>query len=498
MAEAHDHDPDDVVTVTQARVTVEKRFTTDEFPVPAVTFVLRSEAEEPVDVRLTDEVPESLEMERIGFHPEYEGDAWTAYRDHRVEYERTVAPGEEVTTVYGVRIDGPETDVDFLGEPRIERIADAPRPEKPEEILGRETTGAVRDALAGEGDLAEDDDAGDVVDLDEPMDVTDDVEDVDLDLDVDEPEAAEFDLDETGAEEIEEAELDLADPGSASVEGATSAPEPSPDEGEEVDGADGAAGMDGADGADGTAGMDGADGADGPAGMDGTDGADGAEGTEETAGGDAAADLSGDAAESVEARPESVAAALAAEVREGTADEDDLAVLREAVAPERESEPEVPRSVEVRIDRLQNRTEDLAAYTDALETFLDEEGTGQEVLDDLDATTATLREDLDAVTEETADLGETVGDHGERLADLEATANDLEERVGTLDDGLDDLGSTVADVEAEVDDLAGDTDASVAELREAIDDLETTAADMEDELDELKSFRDRMRDAFGS
>ncbi|MFB6301555.1 MAG: hypothetical protein ABEH78_01640 [Haloferacaceae archaeon] len=526
MAEAHDRDPDDVVTVTQDGITVEKRFTTDEFPVPAVKFDIRSEADDPVDVRLIDDIPDSFDMERVGFHPEYEGDAWTAYRDHRVEYERTVDAGEEVTTVYGVRIDDPSTGGRFLGEPSIERVSGGTSAADPEEILGRETTGAVRDALAGEGELsadAEAEAADGTVDLDEPVDMG---TGEDLDIDVDEPPADDLDLDvgesEPPADDLEldvhegeppaeDLDIDVDGPPAEEDEGAEAGSEATAEEidlGEPETDAESEAETEAASEAEAEPTPDtGAAAAPEPRSID----SDLTPAVERSTGGgtadETAADVPVEAADETTAAaaggagvagalPGNVVAAVAAEIRDGTADEEDLDVLREALEIDRE--PEIPRSLEVRIDRLQNRTEDLAAYTDALEAFLDEEGTGQEVLDDLDDRTAALREDLDAVAEETADVSETVADHDERLGDLEGAADDLDEHVASLDDGLADLEDRVDDLETDLDDLAGDAEANVADLRETMEDLEATAADLEDEIEDLQSFRDRMRDAFGS
>ncbi|MFB6280637.1 MAG: hypothetical protein ABEH40_01290 [Haloferacaceae archaeon] len=487
MSDAPDRDLDDVVTVTNAGITVEKRFTTDEFPVPAVKFDLRSEADEPVEVRLIDEIPDSFDMEGVGFHPEYDSEAWTAYRDHRVEYERTIDPGEAVTTVYGVRLDDRSSGTRFLGDPRIERVSEAGPAAAPEDILGRETTESVREALAGDGDLA----AGA-----DPPGTAAAGEGEAADLTLDDPASAGDDggagAEGAGASGVEGGDIDLDDPDPADGEAVA----------DEADEGIGEIELD-EPGASGTADADAA--ADGPAprSLDsgltpavepgevtadaGSAGGEGADGAEDAGEGGAAPPG---------ALPGSVAAALAAEIREGAADDDDLAVLREAIAAD--VEPEIPTSLEVRIDRLQNRTEDLAAYTDALEAFLDEEGTAREVLDDLEDRSAALREDLDAVASETADLDDAVADHDDRLETVEATADDLSDGVASLESGLDDLGSRVEDLEASLDDLAGDTDASVEDLRGTLDDVEATIADVEDEIEDLQSFRDRMRDAFGS
>jgi len=140
------------VSVSAGAVSVSKVFSLDEFPVPTVLFDVESRADAPVELRLTDDVPETVEMDAVGFHPEYDADAWTAYRDRRVQFETTLEPGESVRTVYGVRVDDADPGA-FAGEPRVELLGDdvdSPDEIDEEEALDRETTQEVREALAGE------------------------------------------------------------------------------------------------------------------------------------------------------------------------------------------------------------------------------------------------------------------------------------------------------------------------------------------------------------
>ncbi|OYR86715.1 hypothetical protein DJ72_01870, partial [Halorubrum distributum] len=95
-------------TVDEDGIRVEKSFTDDAFPVPAVMYTLSSHREDPVRVRIVDRIPESFPMDRVGFHPEYESENWTAYKDHRVEFERVIDPDESVETVFGIRDDDPD------------------------------------------------------------------------------------------------------------------------------------------------------------------------------------------------------------------------------------------------------------------------------------------------------------------------------------------------------------------------------------------------------
>jgi polyhydroxyalkanoate synthesis regulator phasin len=483
---------DDVVTVTEGDLTVEKRFSADEFPVPAVEFVIRSTADEPVDVRLTDSVPESFPMEGIGFHPDYDSDGWTAYRDHRVEYERTLEPGAEVTTVYGIRIDDPEEARPFLGRPRIERLSAGDGVESPEDVLGRDTTRSVRDALAGDETEAEAETGLPTDDVAAALDDNDD--DPIAEIEEAEPDAGLEPFDEPDGSEPEPLD-DLDEPDGSEPEPLDDLDEPDGSEPEPLDDLDEPGTP-----ANGDAEPRRVDSDLRPAVTRASDG------ESDDAGGEAAG------AAVPAATPGSVAAALAAEIRAGEVPEADVETLRDALAPAvPEPEPSVPRSVEVRIDRLQNRTEDLAAYTDALEEFIDEEGTGAAVIEGVRSDLDGVRADVSAVEERLAAVEETDERLADRLddarADLDAAAervsavesdvSGLVERVETAEGDLDALRTTVEGLEASVADLEGETDASVESVEERVDDLRGDVRDLESELDELRAFRERMRDAFG-
>jgi len=84
-------------------------------------------------------------------------------------------------------------------------------------------------------------------------------------------------------------------------------------------------------------------------------------------------DATGESREPMDAAPatapdEGLAAALAAEIRAGGVDDADLETLRS------ELDVGVPRSVDVRIARLQSSVADIEAYADALAEFIDGEG----------------------------------------------------------------------------------------------------------------------------
>src|SRR6056297_2259059 len=153
----------EVVTSSSSGVTVDKSFDGDGFAVPAIKFEIRSRRDEPVSVRITDRVPEDFPMDNVGFHPNFENDNWTAYKDHRVQFERTLEPSEDLVTVYGIRISDREEADRFLRPPMVDAVAasedreanDDPQVEDNTitDIVSEDSSQVVRDVIAGESDL---------------------------------------------------------------------------------------------------------------------------------------------------------------------------------------------------------------------------------------------------------------------------------------------------------------------------------------------------------
>jgi hypothetical protein len=137
------------LTVEEAGVTVEKRFEPEAFAVPTITFTIDSDREDPATIRLIDEVPEEFPIEKVGFHPEYESECWSAYEDSRVAFERTLEAGEFVSTVYAIRIDDPEEARPFMVEPSLDVEAGSVTMEREEPLVTEETTAVVREFIDG-------------------------------------------------------------------------------------------------------------------------------------------------------------------------------------------------------------------------------------------------------------------------------------------------------------------------------------------------------------
>lgn len=182
---------DEDIRLDREGVTVTKSLVTDEFPVPTVRFTIDSGADAERTVRVTDRIPDSFSMDAIGFHPDYHSDKWTAYQDHRIEFETDVDPGESVETIYGIRSDD---DLEaFMGEPEVSvggeeseaEVDDDEEDEGVEEIVDPDRGDNLREMIAQQSTAATDE--ADIEPEREPAEATESTEPAETD---DEPEPA--------------------------------------------------------------------------------------------------------------------------------------------------------------------------------------------------------------------------------------------------------------------------------------------------------------------
>jgi tetrahydromethanopterin S-methyltransferase subunit G len=419
-----DADPEEIATVERDDVIVEKSFEPDDFPVPAIAFTIRSERETPVSVRLVDTVPDDVAPENIGFHPKYGAEFWDV-EDGRIVFRRDLAPGEEYTTVYGLRGGDADTAAKFMSEPTLESV-EPPRPAAGEGDIDAALDAAeIGDVTPPEGDAAELAVSGEgtrapsastngsvdgpaVVGIDEASATDPDDGDARNESAADpQPSGTDSETERIGQPEEADAGTDDRPDGAATAEGG------SPDEQPERDGS-------------------------GP----------------------------------VAAPPghDSLVSALAAELREGDVEDEDLMDLRDALGLDLAS-----ASVEARIDHLQSSVSELEAYTEAMEAFLDEEGDAQTLI-------AEVRDGYEEATDRLDEL-ET---------QLEAVQSDLDRRLDTIDERIEET------VEAELEAIRSDLE-NVEERVDAGDedrtDLESDIEDLSAELAEVAEMRDRLTNA---
>lgn len=530
-------DADEVVETADSGVTVRKSFIANDFPVPAIQFKLESEHDDPVSVRLSERIPDAFQMDAVGFHPDYHSDCWTAFQDNHVEFSGTVEPDEPLVTVYGIRIDDESRASEFLTEPTIDDVTpigaeptESETESEPvedtmiDDIVPEDRNQVVKDMISGESDsvpgleeraddeadAAEADDVTDADDLDlnledvdtDPVETGDaetDDEAPDIDLDFDEndaPEAGEAVDDESGATADEpKIELDL--------DAAAAATEAAADESSTSD-------------SDGSSVSDAVE----PETVEDAETEDDAD-----AGGVSAEPGAIDGSKGPDALRDSIGARLVAEIRGGRLDDENLAVLREELAIE-------PSSSDLaKVSHLQRRVEEVAAYSNALEEFLDEEGTGAALIERFQERLASIESDITTVTDQLdendaridavertvdaidsrvdsveSDL-ETLDDSVESDLDaieedvsgLDGSISHLEENVSELDDGLGATADDVAEVSEDLDGLEGEVgelEDDVEDLEGEVDDLEEDVAHVRDDITEIQEWRSELGSMF--
>ncbi|AJF26755.1 MULTISPECIES: hypothetical protein [Haloarcula] len=169
-----------------------------------------------------------------------------------------------------------------------------------------------------------------------------------------------------------------------------------------------------------------------------------------------------------------VVATMAQEIRDQNVSPEDVKLLKRALDAVSEDDSDAGGVNDARIQRIQSDVADLRAYTDALEEFLEENGTGEDMIQEF----------------------------GERLDSFEATLEDFEDEVQSATDAatsasdqVDDLSGDVESVEGQLDALEDDIEA----VREEIDDgeLADRINETESEIEELKQWREQLSSVIG-
>ncbi|WP_338728347.1 hypothetical protein [Haladaptatus sp. DJG-WS-42] len=366
--------------------------------------------------------------------------------EDHIVFERTVAAGESYTTVYGIRDVDDEGIEAFLTEPELV-VVDASA--DVEAVLGEDNNQVVREVLAGTTETLP---GADTADTDHE------------EIEIPDPEPADEE------DEIEPLELEDPDPAPTAVEEQADAEHPA--------------------------------GADEPV---------------EPVAEPAESDAEDEAEQETEAEsrgpsimPGNVAAALAAEVREGRVSSDALDVLREELTEEAHDD-----SNDVRVKHIQAQVADLTAYTSALEEFIDENGPGRHLLDNLKSELANINDDLHDLNQRVASNDKSIRTLEDDSLELRDNINELDEQAATVRGNLGALEDDVLEVRGDVDDIEGDVsrldetiddvvaeqEEQLAELTEKqkrrLDEVQATQAELEATVAEMKQWRDQLAGVFG-
>jgi archaellum component FlaC len=211
---------------------------------------------------------------------------------------------------------------------------------------------------------------------------------------------------------------------------------------------------------------------------------------------------------------ESLADRLVAELRAGNVSTENRRYLQ------RELGGVQPRgSVDARLQQLQAKLSDFEAYTDAVEEFLDEGGTAEQLTETVETRLDAFEDDLRTLESTVAELAElqgdvadldeltsTVADHeseleslDEDLSSLDEDMSSLEEDLSSVQEGLETVREEVDAVSAELSGVTGTVEELGAELsrldEEATDDVEDRLAEIEAELEDVCEFADTLQEA---
>ncbi|WP_380675827.1 hypothetical protein [Salinigranum sp. GCM10025319] len=141
--------------------------------------------------------------------------------------------------------------------------------------------------------------------------------------------------------------------------------------------------------------------------------------------------------------------------------------------------------MEARIRQLQTEVGDLKAYTNALEEFLDEEGTGQQVIESIRDDIATLEDEIAALTDDVGVHGRTLGQLWGVIGDVENALSDLEETISRQRRDIDDVGAELQGVRTDLRGVSETADERYEEQTARFEGVDETLAEHAGALDEV-------------
>jgi len=216
---------------------------------------------------------------------------------------------------------------------------------------------------------------------------------------------------------------------------------------------------------------------------------------------DASGDGGGGTVAVEDADVDSLVGALAAEIRNQNVDAEDVKLLRKAF----DLADDNGGSVDARIQHLQTEVSDLLAYTGALEEFLDENGTGDEMIEEFREQVASFESELEEVRQMSAGHEESISEVEETVASVEssmdAIQSDMDEVLGDVEAVQSDVESVQNDVQSvegtvdEVEDDLDDLEAQVGDID--VEDVRADIEDIDDEIEELKEWREQLSSVIG-
>ncbi len=220
---------------------------------------------------------------------------------------------------------------------------------------------------------------------------------------------------------------------------------------------------------------------------------------------------------------QNVTTTLLAEIHHDAVEDDVVRALRQELALDGASASD-SGATDARIQHLQNEVSDLAAYTESLEEFLADNGTGDQMIRDFrdrldafedeldriqsmavenDEAMDEVRSEVDQVTDQIAGVEDTVSSVEGTVNEVEGTVETLDSDVGTIDDEVDTLGEDVAGMEDSLASLESEVDSLRSDIEDVDDrvgdigDVDDRIGEIESEIKDLKQWREQLSSVIG-
>ncbi len=441
-------------TVSTDDITVHQLYTDDELAVPAIVLKLVSNRDDSATIRLR--VPEPT-AQRVGFHPDFENDAWEI-TDDGLLFETTLEPETEITTLYAVETEDEAAvgeAMDTLEIESVDAVADKAASSQSTESADEEVTDPDETLVDVTGEAPETEADSD---LDPDQDLIDLTEGekaelaTDFDLGVDEidtevtmedtAEESEDDDDfddlsaETNGDSMDDSEtLDEQEQSMEEDEKSTIEPDEQPTTGKsEVSG----------ESAEGDVKRD------SPTTHVGSASEDTEAGVTGVSSGDSLAEYSTDALVEELAQ------------RAGNEELSDAAQEQLATLGEEDSRGAVR---DAQIANLQSRIGDVEAFTDTLEDVLEQHGPPAAVLAEYDERLTAMESELETVSDEVSDTTETVATIEPKVSDLESGLAAVESDIETVDEDVKETREEIDAVQTDVDEVAENQEALESDVK---------------------------------
>jgi methyl-accepting chemotaxis protein len=201
---------------------------------------------------------------------------------------------------------------------------------------------------------------------------------------------------------------------------------------------------------------------------------------------------------SVQVSGDTLIGTMADELRNNEVDKEDVQILRKAFDLADGSDG----SVNARIDKLQSDVDKVVAYTDALEEFLDENGTGDEMIEEFQSEIDSFRSEVESFESDLESVKSTAGDHDEEIDRLSGDVDQMQGTVDEVEGAVDSVESSVGDVESEVSELESqlaDVQDDLEEIKDQMSDtdVESQIEEIDEEIEELKEWREQLSSVIG-